>query len=262
MSTASGESRDDHPVQAPGALLLCRARPESVGPAARVAARADAARRGGSQWSVLVPRGQALAARRGTRRPGARRLGRGARRRRPLARPRPVVGHRPQRLRPGLGFPPHRGLRMAGERHPGRRGRGDAHLRRTPRPRPGARHAVPGTVDAARSGGRRPRARERAARGPHARGAGASGRARARPLRGPAPRRGPDPAGRRADRVDRLACRRRRRTRRRGERRPRALAARPEGAHPRRGPAGRRAPAHRLGAYGAAAAAGSSPARS
>jgi hypothetical protein len=57
MSTAPGDSRDDHPTQAPGALLLCRARPESVGPAARLLRERMLLAGAGPEWSVLVPEG-------------------------------------------------------------------------------------------------------------------------------------------------------------------------------------------------------------
>ncbi|MFB7247810.1 hypothetical protein CW362_23940 [Streptomyces populi] len=58
MSTASGASRDDHPVRAPGALLLCRARPESAGPAARLLRERMLIAGAGPGWSVLVPEGR------------------------------------------------------------------------------------------------------------------------------------------------------------------------------------------------------------
>ncbi|MEV8035370.1 hypothetical protein ACFYW8_13965 [Streptomyces sp. NPDC002742] len=58
MSTASGASRDDHPVQAPGALLLCRAHPESVGPAAQLLRERMLLAGAGPEWSVLVPEGR------------------------------------------------------------------------------------------------------------------------------------------------------------------------------------------------------------
>jgi hypothetical protein len=44
-------------VSAPGALLLCRARPESVGPAARLLNEHMLLARAGDDWSVLVPEG-------------------------------------------------------------------------------------------------------------------------------------------------------------------------------------------------------------
>jgi len=54
MSTASGEP----PVQAPGALLLCRAHPESVGPAAQLLRERMLLTGAGPEWSVLVPEGR------------------------------------------------------------------------------------------------------------------------------------------------------------------------------------------------------------
>ncbi|MEU6274674.1 hypothetical protein ABZ871_20015 [Streptomyces populi] len=57
MSTASGASRDGHPARAPGALLLCRARPESAGPAAQLLRERMLIAGAGPDWSVLVPEG-------------------------------------------------------------------------------------------------------------------------------------------------------------------------------------------------------------
>ncbi|MFF4353303.1 hypothetical protein [Streptomyces sp. NPDC001530] len=54
MSTASGESS----VTAPGALLLCRAHPESVGPAAQLLRERMLLTWAGAEWSVLVPEGK------------------------------------------------------------------------------------------------------------------------------------------------------------------------------------------------------------
>jgi hypothetical protein len=57
MSTPSGASRDGHSGQALGALLLCRARPRSVGPAARLLRERMLIAGAGPDWSVLVPEG-------------------------------------------------------------------------------------------------------------------------------------------------------------------------------------------------------------
>ncbi|WP_369249129.1 hypothetical protein [Streptomyces sp. R41] len=54
MSTAPGESS----VTAPGALLLCRAHPESVGPAAQLLRERMLLTGAGPEWSVLVPEGK------------------------------------------------------------------------------------------------------------------------------------------------------------------------------------------------------------
>jgi hypothetical protein len=54
MSTASGEPS----VTAPGALLLCRAHPESVGPAAQLLRERMLLTAAGPEWSVLVPEGK------------------------------------------------------------------------------------------------------------------------------------------------------------------------------------------------------------
>ncbi|MEU1196152.1 hypothetical protein ABZ446_08020 [Streptomyces sp. NPDC005813] len=53
MSTASGEPS----AQGPGALLLCRAHPASVGPAARLLHERMLLAGAGPEWSVLVPEG-------------------------------------------------------------------------------------------------------------------------------------------------------------------------------------------------------------
>ncbi|WP_406332794.1 hypothetical protein [Streptomyces sp. NBC_00203] len=58
MSTASGEPSDDLPAKAPGALLLCRAHPESVGPAAQLLRERMLLAGAGPEWSVLVPEGK------------------------------------------------------------------------------------------------------------------------------------------------------------------------------------------------------------
>ncbi|MFF1637118.1 hypothetical protein ACFVXA_05710 [Streptomyces sp. NPDC058246] len=55
MSTASGGAS----VTAPGALLLCRAHPESVGPAAQLLREHMLLTGAGAEWSVLVPEGKA-----------------------------------------------------------------------------------------------------------------------------------------------------------------------------------------------------------
>jgi hypothetical protein len=54
MSTTPGST----PAQAPGALLLCRAHPESVGPAAQLLRERMLLTRAGPEWSVLVPEGR------------------------------------------------------------------------------------------------------------------------------------------------------------------------------------------------------------
>ncbi|AVH56543.1 MULTISPECIES: hypothetical protein [Streptomyces] len=54
MSTVSGEPS----AQAPGALLLCRAHPEYVGPAAQLLRERMLLTPAGPEWSVLVPEGK------------------------------------------------------------------------------------------------------------------------------------------------------------------------------------------------------------
>jgi len=54
MSTSPAEP----PAKAPGALLLCRAQPESVGPAAQLLRERMVLARAGAEWSVLVPEGK------------------------------------------------------------------------------------------------------------------------------------------------------------------------------------------------------------
>ncbi|MEU0780910.1 hypothetical protein ABZ341_04930 [Streptomyces sp. NPDC006173] len=63
MSTASGTPWDDRPpdrrpARAPGALLLCRARPEAVGPAATLLRERMVLAGAGAEWSLLVPEGK------------------------------------------------------------------------------------------------------------------------------------------------------------------------------------------------------------
>ena len=142
-------TRPRRPPALPGGSRLRR-------PRRPAASRAHAAHPGRPGVDRARARGKALAARRGTRRSRPHRLGDRPGRRRPLARARPVVGRRPRWLHPRRGLPPHRRLRMARERHPGRRGRGDAHVRRPSGPGPGPRRAVPGRPHQARPGGGRP----------------------------------------------------------------------------------------------------------
>ncbi|MET7385189.1 hypothetical protein ACFYPT_17855 [Streptomyces sp. NPDC005529] len=58
MSTASGTPWDDRPARAPGALLLCRARPEAVAPAATLLRERMVLAGAGAEWSLLVPEGK------------------------------------------------------------------------------------------------------------------------------------------------------------------------------------------------------------
>ncbi|WP_369233409.1 hypothetical protein AB5J56_16060 [Streptomyces sp. R21] len=53
MSTSPAEPS----AKAPGALLLCRAQPESVGPAAQLLRERMVLARAGAEWTVLVPEG-------------------------------------------------------------------------------------------------------------------------------------------------------------------------------------------------------------
>ncbi|MFJ2827469.1 hypothetical protein ACIPC1_07655 [Streptomyces sp. NPDC087263] len=58
MSSTSGESSGRPSGQAPGGLLLCRARPESVGSAAQLLREGMLLTAAGAEWSVLVPEGR------------------------------------------------------------------------------------------------------------------------------------------------------------------------------------------------------------
>ncbi|MFF4558653.1 hypothetical protein [Streptomyces sp. NPDC001422] len=63
MSTASGASGDgrppgERPARSAGALLLCRARPEAVGPAAPLLRERMVLAGAGAGWSLLVPEGK------------------------------------------------------------------------------------------------------------------------------------------------------------------------------------------------------------
>lgn len=58
MSTEATSSRTGRIGPGPGALLLCRAEPESVAPAARLLRERMLLTRAGEGWSVLVPEGR------------------------------------------------------------------------------------------------------------------------------------------------------------------------------------------------------------
>lgn len=244
----------DASVATPGALLLCRAEPAAVRPVAHLLREKMLLAPAGDGWSVLVPAAkpwltgadpvdQVLAGWAGALTVGA-------------GWPAIALWWDASRwLHPGRGISPDGRLRLARRRHTGRRGRGDAYVRGPARSRPRTRCGGLGWPDPPRLGRRRqgPAPRPDRDPGPHGR----------RPALRPHPGRTHRPAafggrraGRRDDRVVRLARCRTRRTRRGRGQSAGALGARPQGAPVGCRPARGGPSARRVGPAAGAAAAG------
>ncbi len=136
---------------AAGALLLCRAEPDSVAAVAPLLGERMPLVRAGAEWACSSRRGRALAARRRTGRPRAHRLERGPRRRRPVA----VLALWWDADRAGYTLasriPPPRRLRVARGRHPAGEDEANADLRRPSRPGPRPGRPVAGPADEPRT---------------------------------------------------------------------------------------------------------------